>query len=128
MPYCTPLFRPGSDITCRATSAIPGGRLVKVSGTPAADGLIRVELHNGGSAPALGVAGYSVAAGDVVAVLRGGVLPIESASSINAAARVQAAAGGRVETYSGTGGLVVGCSVDTVSAAGQETMIAIWGH
>lgn len=83
-------FRPGGDVTYTAAAAITGGQVVFLSaaGTCA--------LTSGASAVVLGVASRDVAAGETVAVLRGGVQRCVAAAAITVGQPLKSAATGRV--------------------------------
>jgi predicted RecA/RadA family phage recombinase len=90
-----PKFTPGAAITCSASAAVTGGRLVVVTGNrligPADDT---------SSARVIGVAGFDAPAGESVTVYtRGsGVHPLTAGAAIAAGDKVTSAAAGKVAT------------------------------
>jgi hypothetical protein len=68
---CTPLFRPGADVTCLTTGAVTGKTFVDISATrDASTGLIKVATATAAGLK-FGVAAYDAASGARVPVIRG---------------------------------------------------------
>ncbi|WP_053207940.1 capsid cement protein [Jiangella muralis] len=113
-----PLYAPGSDLTCKAASNVTGKRLVKVSGNGSGNVLV---AHSGAGEAAFGVAGWDVATGQLVNVLREGVLPVTAGTNLTAGAVVQAGAAGVVVAVST--GIPIGTVVFDV-ASGADAFVA----
>lgn len=88
----TPKFRPGQDVSYRATADIRAGRVVEVTGDTA------VAEAAAGSTKTVGVSAFAVKAGELVTVLSGGVQRPLAAGNIAAGDRVAAGAAGTVAT------------------------------
>lgn len=88
----TAKFRPGQDVTYRASADVRAGRLVEITGDTA------VAEAAAGSLKTVGVSGHSAKAGELVRVQSGGVHRPIATGAIAAGARVAAAAGGTVAT------------------------------
>lgn len=110
-------FEAGADITCVASAAVTGGRLVKITGPERA-----VALTAAATDTAFGAAARDAKAGEDVLVLRGGVQPLVASAAIAAGARVVPAAGGKVATATEGG---IGTALTTVTAADQPVQIAL---
>lgn len=98
---CTPLFRPGADVTCLTTAAVTGKTFVNISANRGADGLIRVATA-AGAALAFGVAAYDAASGARVPVIRnkGAIVPVTAGGTIAFGAEVEVGANGRAVIHS----------------------------
>lgn len=120
---CTPLFRPGREITVLTTGAVTGKRCVGVSATrDTATGLIKV-AHAGAGTKALGVASYDIGSGAKGSIKRGGVLPVTAGAAITAGAEVEVGTAGKVITLAS--GKAVGIAVETGSTD-VDCMIAFY--
>lgn len=120
---CTPLFRPGRDITVLTTAAVTGKTFVDVSATrDASTGLIKVATAAAG-AKAIGVAVRDAAIGTTVAILRGGILPVTAGGAIAAGAEVEVGASGRAITLAS--GKAVGKAVET-GTNGNDVFIDLY--
>lgn len=120
---CTPLFRPGRDITVLTTAAVTGKTFVDVSATrDATTGLIKVATAAAGT-KALGVAAYDIASGATGPILRGGILPVTAGGAITAGAEVEVGASGRAITLAS--GKAVGKAVET-GTNGNDVLIAFY--
>jgi predicted RecA/RadA family phage recombinase len=120
---CTPLFRPGRELTVLTTGAVTGKRCVGVSATrDATTGLIKV-AHAGAGTKALGVASYDIASGATGSIKRGGVLPVTAGAAITAGAQVEVGTAGKVITLAS--GVAVGIAVETGSTD-VDCMIAFY--
>jgi hypothetical protein len=107
---CTPLFRPGGDITCLTTGAVTGCTFVDISATrDATTGLIKVATASA-AAKAFGVASKDAASGARVVVINGPgqIVPV--------VARATIAFGVEVEV-GGTGGVITLASGKAVGKA-----------
>lgn len=106
-----PKFKPGQAVTFTAEGDITGGQVVEVG---AADRSVKVA--GAASAKAIGTAGFDVKAGDKVTVhLAGPVDTAQSAAAITRGAKVEAAAGGKIQIA--TTGLVLGIALTAASGA-----------
>jgi len=120
---CTPLFRPGRDITGLTTGAVTGKTFVDVSATRGADGMIKVATAAGG-AKAFGVAKYDAASGALVGILRGGVVPVTAGGTIAFGAEVEVGTAGKAITLAS--GKAVGKAVEA-GTNGNDIQIAFYG-
>ena len=120
---CTPLFRPGRDITGLTTGAVTGKTFVDVSATRAADGMIKVATVAAG-AKAFGVAKYDAASGALVGILRGGVIPVTAGATIAFGAEVEVGTAGKAITLAS--GKAVGKAVEA-GTNGNDIQIAFYG-
>lgn len=120
---CTPLFRPGRDITVLTTGAVTGKTFVDVSATrDAATGLIKAATAAAG-AKALGVAVADAGSGKTLAVLRGGILPVTAGGTIAFGAEVEVGASGKAITLAS--GKAVGKAVEA-GTNGADVLIAFY--
>ena len=120
---CTPLFRPGRDITGLTTGAVTGKTFVDVSATRGADGMIKVATAAAG-VKAFGVAKYDAASGALVGVLRGGVIPVTAGATIAFGAEVEVGTAGKAITLAS--GKAVGKAVEA-GTNGNDIQIAFYG-
>lgn len=120
---CTPLFRPGRDITGLTTGAVTGKTFVDVSATRGADGMIKVATAAAG-AKAFGVAKYDAASGALVGILRGGVIPVTAGGTIAFGAEVEVGTAGKAITLAS--GKAVGKAVEA-GTNGNDIQIAFYG-
>lgn len=106
---CIAFYRPGQDITAKASAGLTGCQLCQISGNRTGGPLLTTDLLAvyqvglpvvGGQV--LGVVGYDVASGGLVPVKRNGILPCKTGGIIAAAAEVEATAAGLIITASGT--------------------------
>ena len=107
------LYNDGSDITCRADTAVTGKTFAAVAG-PRVDNLVTIGTAPAG-ARAAGVVKYDAAADDLVGLARGSgrVITVTAGGAITAGDDVQVGAGGRA--IKATDGVVVGYAVDTAT-------------
>lgn len=97
---CTPLFRPGADVTCLTTAAVTGKTFVDISATrDASSGLIKVAPATAAGL-SFGVATYDAANGARVPVIRGkgSIVPVTAGGTIAAGAEVEVGSGGKAVT------------------------------
>ena len=120
---CTPLFRPGRDITGLTTGAVTGKTFVDVSATRGADGMIKVATAAAG-VKAFGVAKYDAASGALVGILRGGVVPVTAGGTIAFGAEVEVGTAGKAITLAS--GKAVGKAVEA-GTNGNDIQIAFYG-
>lgn len=109
------VYAPGQAITAAATSPITGRRFVKPSGNRAAGGNLAVAHAAAGDRP-LGVAAADAAPGQLVTLVRGGVVRVTAGGAIAAGAAVQVGADGKAITAAA--GVVVGIAVTGVADGG----------
>lgn len=88
----TPKFRPGQDVTYRATADIRAGRVVEVTGDTA------VAEAGAASTKTVGVALFAVKSGELVTVGSAGVQRLIASGPVAAGDRVAAGAAGTVAT------------------------------
>lgn len=107
MPLNTllPLYDEGKNITGKAAVAVIGKRCVKITanagkGNPVSVGPADAAVRQ------FGVACYDAAIGELVPVVKGGVVPIKALGAIVAGAEVEVAAAGQVATR--TAGVAIG--------------------
>jgi hypothetical protein len=97
---CTPLFRPGADVTCLTTGAVTGSTFVDISATrDATEGLIKVAPATAAGL-SFGVAAYDAASGARVPVIRGkgAIVPVTAGGTIAFGAEVEVGTGGKAVT------------------------------
>lgn len=115
-----PKFIPGEDVTYAAAAPIVGGNVVYLSAAG------QITPTSAATNAVVGVAETDAATGDYVAVSRGGVQRLVSSAAIAVGAGVQAAASGRVATFSGTDySLYLGTAL-TAAGAGGVTIDVQW--
>lgn len=118
---CQPLYTEGRNITGRAKTAVTGKRCLRITGN-GAEGVPEVGHATAGQRISA-VAGYSAAIGELVPLIRKGVLPIEASGAIAAGAEVEVGANGTVVTKAA--GVAIGeCLFDV--ANGADAFIAIY--
>lgn len=117
----TPLFRPGFDLTVRATGTVIGKRFVKISATRASDGLIQVAQATAGVA-GFGVATADIASGALGTIMRIGILPVTAGGTITAGAQVEIDSVGRAIALAS--GIAVGTAVES-GTTGNDVMVAL---
>jgi hypothetical protein len=97
---CTPLFRPGADITCLTTGAVVGCTFVDISAArDTATGLIKVVTATAAGL-SFGVAAYDAASGARVPVIRGkgSIVPVQFGGTVAAGAEVEVGTAGKAVT------------------------------
>lgn len=116
MPQYLPVFRPGQTVTFTASTAVTGGTPVQVGSADRS-----VAPAGAASTTYVGVAGHDAAVGEYVTVeVNGPVHLLTAAGAIALGAKVEAAAGGRVQTA--TTGTVIGVAL-TAAADGAAVEI-----
>lgn len=119
---CTPLYRPGNEITCLTTTAVFGKRFVNITANrDAGSGLIKVGTP-AAAGKVFGVAAADATTGKRVLVIRAGVLPVTAAGTIAAGADVEVNASGAVVTLAS--GASVGKAVEN-GTNGSDVMVAL---
>lgn len=119
---CTPLFRPGRDVTVVTTAAVVGKTFVGVSAGRDANGMIKAATATA-AARAFGVAAYDAASGKLLPVIRGGIVPVTAGGAITAGAEVEVGASGRAVALAS--GKAVGYAVDA-GTNGNDVLIALY--
>ncbi|MGW4325445.1 MULTISPECIES: capsid cement protein [Nocardia] len=120
---CTPLFRPGRDITGLTTGAVTGKTFVDVSATrDATTGLIKVATAAAG-AKAFGVAAYDAASGARVPIICGGIVPVTAGGTIAFGAEIEVGSSGRAITLAS--GKAVGKAVEA-GTNGNDILVRIY--
>lgn len=107
-------YKPGQDVTGKASEALLAARFVKVNGAFADGDNLPVEYHDGGAGTA-GVpdyiTGHDIASGDIghlISVEPGLVCEIESSATIAAGVFVKATTDGKAAAGAATGDVVIG--------------------
>lgn len=120
---CTPLFRPGRDVTALTTAAVTGKTFVEVTADPdATTGLIKVGVA-AAAARGFGVAAYDAAVGKTVPVIRGGIVPVTAGGAVTAGAEVEVGTDGKAIVLAS--GKAVGTAVKG-AASGADALIALY--
>lgn len=108
---CIPFYRPGQDLTGKASVALTGKRLCAVSGNRTGGPGLSTDLQNvyvvglpAAGGRVLGVVGYDVPANGLVPIKWEGVLPIKAGAAINAWQEVMTDAAGQVVPFIVAGG------------------------
>lgn len=92
-----PFYEPGQDLTGKASGAVVGKRLVKITGNQNTDGTFPV-AHADAGGRAVGVADRDAGVGKTLGIIRGPgrVVPIRAEAAINAFQEVQIGTAGQV--------------------------------
>lgn len=112
---CTPLFRPGADVTCLTTGAVTGKTFVDISAArDASTGLIKVATATAAGLK-FGVAAYDAASGARVPVVRGkgSIVPVTAGGTIAAGAEVEVGSSGKAVTIAS--GKAVGRTIEAAT-------------
>ncbi|BBZ57070.1 DUF2190 family protein [Mycolicibacterium phocaicum] len=117
---CTPLYRPGQEVTALTTAAVTGSTFVGISATRLA-GMIRVATATQAVKP-FGVASADIASGATGNIIRGGIVFVTAGGAITAGAEVEVGASGKVVTKAS--GTVVGTALETGSN-GNPVLVAL---
>jgi len=119
---CTPLFKPGRDVTVLTTTAVTGKTFVSVTADPdTRTGLIKAGTAAAGSRP-FGVAARTAPNGGQLLVYREAILPVTAGAAITAGQEVEVGANGRAIP------LNTGKSVGTAvkgATTGADALIAL---
>ena len=117
------IYKPGHDITGRASAGVTGKRFLAISGNRSG-GNIAV-AHATAAGRICGVAKYDAASGDIVGIARGNarVVPVTAVGAIAAFAEVEVGANGRAATR--TSGVAVGYAL-TAAADGADAEISLY--
>lgn len=118
---CQPLYQEGRNITGRASAAVTGKRFVAISGN-GTDGIPPV-AHAAAGGRTFGVAGYDAATGEVLPVIRKGVVPVKAAAAISAFAEVEVGSTG--QAIPKASGVAVGYALFD-AASGADAQIHLY--
>lgn len=105
MPQQISVYAPGVNVTGQATAAVTARRFTAISGNRTAKGNLAVATAAAG-ARAFGVARNDAAIGDLVDIVRGGVVRVDAGGAITAGAEVEVGATGKAITKAS--GIAVG--------------------
>ena len=122
MADLTIFYRDGDRVTGRATAAITGARLVKVSGARADGENIDVATAGAGDV-VFGVSGQDAVQGDSLPVIRKGVVGLKASENVAAGEQVTVAANGEVQVL-GVSEVAMGIAVDDI-ASGATGPVAL---
>lgn len=122
------LYEPGRNVTGRASTAVTGRRLLKITGNRSAVGGNLAVGHADAAGRVCGVSGYDAAVGEVVAVLRGNshvvfVATPPAGAALAAFAEVEVGANGTAVAR--TTGTPVGYCV-TGTAVGVDAEVSLY--
>lgn len=117
------IYKPGHDITGRASATVVGKRFLKISGNRSG-GNIAV-AHATAAGRVCGVSKYDAASGAIVGVARGNarVVPVTASGAIAAFAEVEVGANGVAVTK--TSGIAVGYALNA-AADGADAEISLY--
>lgn len=118
---CQPLYNEARNISGRPTAAVIGKRFVAISGN--GSGGAPSIAHAAAGARVFGVAGYDAAIGELVPVIRKGVVPVTAAAAISANNEVEVGANGQVIPKAA--GIAVGVALFD-AANGADALIALY--
>lgn len=122
MPESIPKYRPGAEITCHASAALTGGRMVAISGAPTG-GNPTVGVPAAG-ARVFGVAAQDSASGAKVGVhvAPGQVVPIEAGATLAPNDIVESNASGQAIVRAAG----VACGVVVEGATSGNQALVLW--
>lgn len=124
---CIPLYRPGQDITVKASAAVTGKTFVKITGAlKASDGTLATAAPADAAGLAFGVAAYDAAKDANVAIIcgPGHVVPVTAGGAVTAGAEVQVGAGGKAVVLAA--GKPAGLALSTSTADGDELFVQLY--
>lgn len=116
-----PLFRPGHELTARATAGVIGKRFVTITADTDTDDMLRVGPPAAG-AKAFGVATRDAGTGELVSVLRKGIVNVSAGGTVTAGQQVEVDATGRVVTL--VAGRPVGTAIQS-GGTGTDVFVAL---
>ncbi|MEV0031428.1 capsid cement protein [Nocardia sp. NPDC050793] len=105
---CTPLFRPGKDVTVLTTGAVTGKTFLAISAAPDTYGQLKAATCTA-AAKAFGVAARDAASGARVLVIKQGIVPVTAGGTIAVGAEVEVGSSGKAVTLAS--GKAVGMAV-----------------
>lgn len=117
------IYKPGGDITGRASATVTGKRFLKISGNRSGGNIAVAPADAGGRI--CGVSKYDAAATAIVGVARGNarVVPVTADGAIAAFAEVEVGAAGKAKTKNA--GVAVGYAL-TAAADGADAEISLY--
>ena len=117
------IYKPGTDITGRASAAVTGKRFLKISGDRSGGNIAVAPATAGGRT--CGVAKYDAASGAVVGIARGNsrVVPVTADGAITAGAEVEVGTAGKAKAKNS--GVAVGYAL-TAAADGADAEISLY--
>lgn len=121
-----PYFEPGDRVTATTTASVVGKTLVDISGNLASDNTLQVATCAAG-AKAFGVAEYNAASGQLVGIVRNGIVPITcGAVALVAGVEVMSDASGQVVIWDTViGHRPIGKCLNAATPA-SDAMIALY--
>lgn len=119
MTEYAPLYKPGQEVTRKASAAITGGQVVEITGADT------VGPAAATSKKVVGVATFDAAVGELVTVVSGGVQRPVASGAVTAGDLVVTAAAGKVATSAApAAGTQIGIAHST--AADGEPVEVVW--
>ena len=109
---CVPLYDIGKNVTGKPTIAVIGKRFVKLTTNAGKGAPFNIGPATAAIKP-FGVAAYDSPIGEVVSVVKGGIVPIKAVGAIACGVEVEVAANGCVSTKAA--GVAVGLCVYDVA-------------
>jgi hypothetical protein len=127
-----PFYRPGKDITAKATVALTGKRLCAIVGNrTSGPGLASTDdpgVYQVGAPAAggrvFGVVGYDVPSGSVVPIKRNGIIPVTTSGAFTAEQEAKVAADGTILPVT-AGAIAVGI-VHTACSSGADAEFELY--
>lgn len=116
------VYSPGADITAEATAAVNARRFLAISGNRVSGGNLAV-AHATAAGRIFGVAGSDAAQGDLVTVVRDGVVKVTAGGNIAAFAEVEVGSNGQAVTKAS--GIAVGYAL-TAATSGNPAEISLY--
>ncbi|MDO0975991.1 DUF2190 family protein [Mycolicibacterium frederiksbergense] len=116
------VYSPGADVTAEATAAVTARRFLAISGNRASGGNLSV-AHATAAGRIFGVAATDAAQGDLVTVVRDGVVKVTAGGNIAAFAEVEVGTSGQVVTIAS--GVAVGYAL-TAATSGNVAEIHLY--
>ena len=134
---CFAYYEPGTRITCKATAAVTGKRLVTVTGNRTSgsfvvpvqandtvEGGVYQVAHAVADGVVVGVAGWDAAINELVPVIMDGVVPVTADAAIAFGVAVGSGALGKVKTAVGTT-RVIGVAMTAASGVDVDAEIKL---
>jgi hypothetical protein len=125
MPDALPLYDSGDYVPCKAADGVLGGRFVKISAAPSADGNPTV-AHAGAGEKVFGVCQFDAAAAQDfhVTVARGSLIhAVTAGAAVAVGAGVQSDAAGKAITLAA--GIRAGTAINAAAADGDTIYVAL---
>jgi hypothetical protein len=137
---CIPYFEPGQWPSGKCSAAVTGKRFLQITGNryggpgladPPTDqsnlysvGMPGASGAQGAGKRVIGVAAWDAASGDVVDIIRAGIVPVNSGAAIPAGSEVMTDANGNAVVWTSTN-IVVGVCMNATTGANQDAEIAL---